>query len=68
MILIYRKNYLYFFFCSLVALVYAYIITADTILMKEELTIDDYILGAISLTFDIVKLFIIILEYFGNSD
>ena len=68
MILIYRKNYLYFFYCSLVALVYAYIITADTILMKEELTIDDYILGAISLTFDIVKLFIIILEYFGNSD
>ena len=68
MILIYRKNYLYFFFCSLVALIYAYIITADTILMKEELTIDDYILGAISLTFDIVKLFIIILEYFGNSD
>ena len=68
MILLYRKNYLYFFYCSLVALVYAYIITADTILMKEELTIDDYILGAISLTFDIVKLFIIILEYFGNSD
>ena len=68
MILIFRKNYLYFFYCSLCALVYALAISADTIIIKEELTVDDYILGAISLTLDIIKLFIMILYYFGNSD
>ena len=68
MILIFRKYYLYFFFCSLVALVYAFVISADTIIIKEEYTVDDYILGAISLTFDIAKLFIIILQYFGSVD
>jgi len=68
MILIFRKYYLYFFFCSLVALVYAFVISADTIIIKEEYSVDDYILGAISLTFDIAKLFIIILQYFGSVD
>ena len=68
MILIFRKYYLYFFFCSLVALVYAFVISADTLIIKEEYTVDDYILGAISLTFDIAKLFIIILQYFGSVD
>ena len=68
MILIFRKYYLYFFFCSLVALVYAFVISADTIIIKEEYAVDDYILGAISLTFDIAKLFIIILQYFGSVD
>ena len=68
MILIFRKYYLYFFFCSLVALVYAFVISADTIIIKEEYTVDDYILGAISLIFDIAKLFIIILQYFGSVD
>ena len=68
MILIFRKYYLYFFFCSLVALVYAFVISADTIIIKEEYKVDDYILGAISLTFDIAKLFIIILQYFGSVD
>ena len=68
MILIFRKYYLYFFFCSLVALVYAFVISADTLIIKEEYTVDDYILGAISLTFDVAKLFIIILQYFGSVD
>ena len=67
MISIFKKNYLYFFYCSLVALVYAFIISADTIIIKEELTVDDYIFGAITLTLDIIKLFIFILQYFGDD-
>ena len=68
MILIFKKYYLYFFYCSLVAFVYALFIAFDTIIIKETYSVDEYILGALALTFDIVKLFLIILEYFGQSD
>ena len=68
MILIFRKYYLYFFYCSLVAFVYALFIAFDTIIIKETYSVDEYILGALALTIDIIKLFIIILEYFGQSD
>ena len=68
MILIFRKYYLYFFYCSLAAFSYALFIAFDTIIIKETYSVDEYILGALALTFDIVKLFFIILEYFGQSD
>ena len=68
MILIFKKYYLYFFYCSLVAFVYALFIAFDTIIIKETYSVDEYILGALALTIDIIKLFIIILEYFGQSD
>ena len=68
MILIFKKYYLYFFYCSLVAFGYALFIAFDTIIIKETYSVDEYILGALALTIDIIKLFIIILEYFGQSD
>ena len=68
MVLIFRSNYLYFFYCSIIAIFYALYISFDTIVIKEGFSVDDYILGAIILTLDIVRLFIIILSYFGSSD
>ena len=68
MVLIFRSNYLYFFYCSIIAIFYALYISFDTIVIKEGFSVDDYILGAIILTLDIVRLFIIILSYFVSSD
>ena len=68
MVLMFRSNYLYFLYCSIVALCYALYISFDTLKIKEEYSVDDYILGAITLTLDIIRLFIIILSYFGSDD
>ena len=68
MVLIFRSNYLYFFYCSIIAIIYALYISLDTIEIKEKYSVDDYILGAIILTLDIIRLFLYILRYFGSSD
>jgi FtsH-binding integral membrane protein len=68
MVLIFRSNYLYFLYCSIIAIIYALYISIDTLEIKEKYSIDDYILGAIILTLDIIQLFLYILRYFGSSD
>ena len=68
MVLIFRSNYLYFLYCSIVALCYALYISFDTLQIKEIYSVDDYIFGAIILTLDIIRLFVIILSYFGSND
>ena len=65
--LILRSDYLYLLYCTIYALLYSFYIAFDTIVIKEGLSLDDYIYGAFILTIDIIRLFILLLQIFGQS-
>ena len=64
--IIMRNYYLIFFYCILVAVLYAFFIVYDTILIRDHFDIDDYIFAALTLYFDIIRLFILILRILGS--
>lgn len=64
---IYRSYYLYFLYCLIGGIIYALFICYDTIIIRDEFSIDDYAFGALTLYFDIIRLFILILQIFGGS-
>jgi FtsH-binding integral membrane protein len=64
--LIYRSNYLYFLYCLIAAIFYTLFIVYDTTIIRDDFDLDDYAYGALTLYFDIIRLFIIILQIIGN--
>ena len=64
---IYRDYYLYFLYCLIGGIIYALFIAYDTTLIRDEFSIDDYAFGALTLYFDIIRLFILILRIFGGG-
>ena len=64
--IIVRNYYLIFFYFILVAVLYAFFIVYDTILIRDHFDIDDYIFAALTLYFDIIRLFILILRILGS--
>ena len=64
--LIMRSYYLEFLYCVLVAILYTLLIVYDTILIRDHFDIDDYIFAALTLYFDIIRLFILILRILGS--
>ena len=64
---VYRSYYLYFVYCAIGGIIYALFLAYDTTLIRDEFDIDDYAFGALTLYFDIIRLFILILRIFGAS-
>jgi FtsH-binding integral membrane protein len=64
--LIVRNYYLIFLYCMLGGIVFALFIAYDTILIRDKFDIDDYIFAALTLYFDIIRLFIFILRILGS--
>ena len=64
--LIFRSYYLNFLFCLIGALIFELFIVYDTQLIRDQYDIDDYIFAALTLYFDIIRLFIQILKILGN--
>ena len=58
----FRSYYLLFLFCFLGSIPFALYIVYDTIYIRDHFSYDDYILAAMTLYFDIIRLFIKILE------
>ena len=65
--LIFRNYYLLFLYCIFVAVLYALFIVFDTIAIRDHFSIDDYIFAALTLYFDIIRLFILLLKILGSS-
>ena len=67
---IYRSYYLYFLYCLIIGIIYALFIAYDTTLIRDTFSIDDYAFAALTLYFDIIRLFILILRLlgFGGED
>jgi FtsH-binding integral membrane protein len=65
---IYRSYYLYFLYVSIVGIIYAFFIAYDTTIIRDEFSIDDYAFAALTLYFDIIRLFIFILQIFGGGN
>lgn len=59
--LIFRNHYYIFLYDTIYAILYALFISIDTLIIKESFSVDDYILAAIILTLDIIRLFLFIL-------
>jgi len=68
MALIFRSYYYIFLYDTAFAILYSLYIAFDTIVIKESYSLDDYILAAIILTIDIIRLFLILLKIFGSSN
>ena len=66
MALIFRSYYLIFLYDTGFAVLYSLYIAFDTITIKKTFSLDDYILASIILTIDIIRLFLILLKYFGD--
>jgi FtsH-binding integral membrane protein len=64
---VYRDYYLYFLYCLIGGIIYALFIAYDTTLIRDEFSIDDYAFAALTLYFDIIRLFIMILRIFGGG-
>ena len=63
---IFRSNYMIFLYDVIGALVYTIYIAFDAIIIRDALSIDDYIFGFFILTLDLVKLFVILLKILGT--
>ncbi|CAG9315263.1 unnamed protein product [Blepharisma stoltei] len=65
------STFLYLIYAFIVALIFGFYIVYDTQLIAggryNELTYDDYVIGALLLYIDIIGLFLIILSLFGNK-
>ena len=66
--LIVRNYYLRFLYCLLGAIIFALFIVYDTLMIRDKFDVDDYIFAALTLYFDIIRLFIEILRLLGNSE
>lgn len=64
---VYRNYYLYFLYVSIVGIIYALFIAYDTTFIRDNFDIDDYAFGALTLYFDIIRLFILLLKIFGGG-
>ena len=64
---IYRSYYLHFLYCLLGGIVFCLYIVFDTIMIRDHFSYDDYILAAMTLYFDIIRLFIQILRILGSK-
>ena len=62
-----RNYYLIYFYCLIIAVIYALYLIYDTQLIRDKFSIDDYIFAALTLYFDTVRLFISILRILGGS-
>ena len=67
MALIFRSYYLIFLYDTIFAILYSIFIAFDTINIKQNFSLDEYIFACIILTTDIIRLFTILLRKFGNS-
>ena len=65
---VYRSYYLYFLYCLIVGIIYVLFICYDTTKIRDEFSIDDYAFGALTLYFDIIRLFILILKICGGGN
>lgn len=65
--LIVRNYYLIFLYCMLGGIVFALFIAYDAILIRDKFDVDDYIFAALTLYFDIIRLFIFILRILGSK-
>ena len=66
MALIFRSYYMLFLYDVIGALLYTIYIAFDAIIIRDGLSIDDYIFAAFILTIDLIRLFIIILKILGS--
>lgn len=66
--LIMRKYYLNFLYCLIGAILFALFIVYDTQLIRDEYDMDDYIFAALTLYFDVIRLFVQILKLIGYRD
>ena len=66
--LIVRNYYLRFLYCLLGAIIFGLFIIYDTIMIRDKYDVDDYIFAALTLYFDIIRLFIEILRLLGSSE
>ena len=64
--LIYKSDYLNFLYCLIAAILYTLFIVYDTTVIRDEFDIDDYAYGALTLYFDIIRLFIVLLQLMVN--
>ena len=64
--LIFRSYYLNFLFCLIGAIIFELFIVYDTQLIRDQYDIDDYIFAALTLYFDIIRLFIQLLKILGS--
>ena len=62
---IFRSNYIIFLYDIIGALIYTLYIAFDAIIIRDSLSIDDYIFGALILTIDMVRLLIILFKILG---
>ena len=65
--IIVRNYYIRFLYCLLGAVIFSLFIVYDTQLIRDEYSTDDYIFAALTLYFDVIRLFIQILRILGNS-
>ena len=68
MALIFRSYYYVFLYDTAFAIFYALFIAFDTINIKKNFSLDDYIAAAIILDIDIIRLFLILLRIFGSKN
>lgn len=66
--LVFRNDYLLFVYCGIGVAIYSLILAFDTINIKNNFSIDDYILAALTLYFDIIRIFLMILQALGSRD
>jgi FtsH-binding integral membrane protein len=66
--LIMRNYYINFLYCLIGAIIFALFIVYDTQLIRDEYDVDDYIFAALTLYFDIIRLFVQILKLIGYRD
>ena len=64
--LIYKSDYLNFLYCLIAAILYTLFIVYDTTIIRDDFDIDDYAYGALTLYFDIIRLFIVLLQIMVN--
>lgn len=65
--IIVRNYYIRFLYCLIGAVIFSLFIVYDTQLIRDEYSTDDYIFAALTLYFDVIRLFIQILRILGNS-
>ena len=66
MAVIFRSYYMLFLYDVIGALLYSIYIAFDAIIIRDGLSIDDYIFAAFILTIDLIRLFVIILKILGS--
>ena len=66
--LIVRNYYLHFLYCFIASIIFTLFIVYDTQMIRDHFDVDDYIFAALTLYFDIIRLFIEILKILGSKN